>query len=219
MFREDANNRWKNIYEQLLKSRDLIYNLRIDIKDVKDLFTKLERYYSHTSYYWMQRGLLKQLCKEYDEADTFLNQALAIRPNSYQIRHALAKNKLEKAVYICGNGFANEGDILYEKGTGELLALLESPRFSNNIGHSVHSYISMTLKYYKGRKKIIEKDRILEMYKYLVLSSKQSYDKWMKRCRDDLFNYCKLNYTEYMALFDIAAFDKFKVENRMSLIS
>ena len=109
MFREDANNRWKNIYEQLLKSRDLIYNLRIDIKDVKDLF--------------------------------------------------------------------------------------------------------------KGRKKIIEKDRILEMYKYLVLSSKQSYDKWMKRCRDDLFNYCKLNYTEYMALFDIAAFDKFKVENRMSLIS
>lgn len=52
----------------------------------------------------------------------------------------------------------------------------------------------------------------------MVLSSKQSYDKWMKRCRDDLFNYCKLNYTEYMALFDIAAFDKFKVENRMSLI-
>lgn len=41
----------------------------------------------------------------------------------------------------------------------------------------------------------------------------KSYD------RDDLFNYCKLNYTEYMALFDIAAFDKFKVENRMSLIS
>lgn len=77
----------------------------------------------------------------------------------------------------------------------------------------------VTVKYYKGRKKIIEKDRILEMYRYLVLSSKQSYDKWMKRCRDDLFNYCKLNYTEYMALFDIAAFDKFKVENRMSLIS
>ena len=218
MFREEGNNRWRTIYEQLLKSRDLIYNLRIEIKDVKDLFTKLEKFYSNTSYYWMQRGLLKQLDKEYDEADTFLNQALAIRPNSYQIRHALAKNKLEKAVYICGKGSINEGDVLYEKGASELLTLLDSPRFSNNIGHSVHSYISMTLKYYQKRGKIIEKDRILEMSEYLVLSSKQSYDKWMRRCREDLFNYCRLHYTDYMSLFDMAAFNEFKGENRMSLI-
>ena len=121
-------------------------------------------------------------------------------------------------MYICGKGSINEGDVLYEKGASELLTLLDSPRFSNNIGHSVHSYISMTLKYYQKRGKIIEKDRILEMSEYLVLSSKQSYDKWMRRCREDLFNYCRLHYTDYMSLFDMAAFNEFKGENRMSLI-
>ena len=137
----------------------MIDSLKLDFSDAVALFAKLERCYSKTSYFWMQRGLLKQLCKEYDEADTFLNQALAIRTNSYQIRHALAKNKLEKAVYICSNNY-NEGDDLYVQGTEELRGLIESPRFSNNIGHSVHSYILMTLKYYKKRKKIIEKETL-----------------------------------------------------------
>ena len=42
--------------------------------------------------------------------------------------------------------------------------------------------------------------------------------KWMRRCRKDLFNYCRLYYTDYMSLFDMAAINEFKVENRMSLI-
>ncbi len=67
MFREEENNRWKNIFEQILKSRDLIRELRIDKTDVIKLFAQLEKFYSKVSYFWMQRGLLKQYCKEYDE--------------------------------------------------------------------------------------------------------------------------------------------------------
>ena len=217
MVREDNNNRWKNVYEQLFKSRELIDSLKLDISDAVALFVKLEKCYSKTSYFWMQRGLLKQLCKEYDEADTFLNQALAIRTNSYQIRHALAKNKLEKAVYVCSNNY-NEGDDLYVQGTDELRGLIESPRFSNNIGHSVHSYILMTLKYYKKRKKIIEKEKIYEMHEYLVQSSKQNYDRYMKQCRKDLFNYCKSNYEDCISLFSVDVFKGFEKENFLNKV-
>lgn len=218
MFREDENNRWKNVFEQMFKSRELVKTLKLDILDVMALFVKMEKYYSNTSYFWMQRGLLKQFCKEYDEADTFLNQALAIRPNSYQIRHALAKNKLEKAVYIYKRNNCDAGDSLYDQGSYELIKLIENPRFSNNIGHSVHSYISMTLKYYKVSEKNIEEEKILEMHSFLVRSSKQSYDKWMKRCRRDLYDYCKLHYPQHVKIFDEGEFNEFKKENFLKAI-
>ena len=213
MFREGGNNRWQNVFEQLLKGRDLIRVLKIDKEDVVKLFAKMEKYYSDTSYYWMQRGLLKQYCHDYDEADTFLNQALCIRPNSYQIRHALAKNKLEKAMFLCDNNPGKEADDLYDDGSASLIALIEDPWFSNNIGHSVHSYISMTLKYFKKRGYIIDRSEVLTMYKYLVQSSKQNYDKWMKYCRENLFAYCKQYYPADAAMFDQEAFKAFKKVN------
>lgn len=213
MFREGFNNRWQSVFEQLLKARDLIRVLKIDKEDVVKLFAKMEKYYSETSYYWLQRGLLKQYYSEYDEADTFLNQALNIRPNSYQIRHALAKNKLEKAVFLCGNKREKEADELYDDGAAELISLIENPWFSNNIGHSVHSYISMTLKFYEKQGYLIDRETILNMYKYLVLSSKQNYDKWMKSCRISLFEYCKQYSPEDAYMFDQEAFNAFKKEN------
>lgn len=143
---------------------------------------------------------------------------MAIRPNSYQIKHALAKNKLEKAVDFCAKGNVNEGDQLFDQGVDELLVLLDSPKYSNNIGYSVHTYISMTLRYYKKRNRIIEEDTILLMYDYLVQSSKKSYDKWMRICRNELFKYCKENYPEDLSLFDISKFDKFKTENYIKSI-
>lgn len=213
MFREEENNRWKNVFEQLLKSKSLFHDLKLDQKDMAALFAKLERYYSNVSYFWLQRGLFKQSIGEYDESDNFLNQALAIRPNSYQIRHAIAKNKLEHSIAIVSRKHELEAFSLYENGIRELVSLIESPRFSRNIGHSVHSYIITTIKYFRKASKKISEAQILEMYEYLVQSSKQSYDQWMNTCRKDLFFYCQENAPKLTYLFEVKEFDKYNATN------
>ena len=213
MFREEENNRWKNVFEQLLKSKSLFHDLKLDQKDMAALFAKLEKYYCNVSYFWLQRGLFKQGTGEYDECDNFLNQALAIRPNSYQIRHAIAKNKLEHAIAIVTKKRELEALSLYESGSRELISLIESPRFSRNIGHSVHSYIITTMKFFRKANKIISGEQILEMHEYLVQSSKQSYDQWMNTCRRNLFFYCNENAPNLKHLFEEKEFDKYNATN------
>lgn len=213
MFREEENNRWKNVFEQLLKSKSLFHDLKLDQKDIAALFAKLEKYYCKVSYFWLQRGLFKQGTGEYDECDNFLNQALAIRPNSYQIRHAIAKNKLEHAIAIVTKKRELEALSLYESGSRELISLIESPRFSRNIGHSVHSYIITTMKYFRKANRIINEEQILEMHEYLVQSSRQSYDQWMNTCRRNLFFYCNENAPNLKHLFEEKEFDKYNATN------
>ena len=214
MFREEENNRWKNIFEQLLKSHSLSHDLKLNRKDIAALFAKLEKYYYHVSYFWLQRGLFKQSNGEYDDCKNFLNQALSIRPNSYQIRHAIAKNELEKAISLVSkkNNFSEAFD-LYESGLNELIDLIESPRFSMNIGHSVHSYITTTLRFYRKANRIIDKKDILEMHNYLIESSKQSFDQWMNSCRKDLLGYCTAYIPELKSLFDYSKFAKYSTTN------
>ena len=213
MFREDANNRWKNVFEQLLKSRSLFHDLKIDKNNLAALFAKLEKYYHSVSYFWLQRGIFKQNIGEYDEAHNFLNQALSIRPNSYQIRHAIAKNRLEQSIYLISTKRKAEAYSFYDAGLHELEDLIESPRFSRNIGHSVHSYISTTIKFYRKANQIISKEQIIEMHKILIQSSKQSYDQWMNNCRRDLYFYCEAYVPDLKKMFDPSEFEKYKSTN------
>ena len=213
MFREECNNRWKNSFELLLKSKSLYKDLKIDYNDIVNLFARIEKYYNNVSYFWLQRGLLKQIIGEYEDARIFLQQALSIRPNSYQIRHAIAKNDLERSIKLLSVGNAQEAEALYNSGVECLEELIDSPRFSNNIGHSVHTYINTTIKYFKKKKQIIDGELILKMSEYLVESSKLSYDKWMRDCRRDLFAYCSNNIPNLKNIFDAKKFDKYQKFN------
>ena len=211
MFREEENNRWKNSFEKLLNARALSKNLRISPEKIISLFARIEKYYKNVSYFWLQRGLAKQIKHEYNDASNFLNQALSIRPNSYQIRHAIAKNKLEEAISLLTDASRNaEAWDLFEFGRTELEKLIESPKFSKNIGYSVHSYIKSTIKFYKMTRNIIASNEIIKMRDFLVTSCEQNYDRWMKDCRSDLFAYCQENLKDYAALFDVKNFEKYK---------
>lgn len=213
MFREETNNRWKTSFELLLKTRSLHKDLKIENKDIAQLFAKLEKYYRNVSYFWLQRGLLKQSMGEYEDSKNFLNQALSIRPNSYQIRHAIAKNDIEQAIDKLLREKDNEAINLYECGADSLIELIESPRFSNNMGHSVHTYITTTLRYYKAIRKIISDDLIEKMHLYLVQASKQSYDNWMANCRKDLYAYCSQYVPKLKSKFDAQDFNNYRKFN------
>ena len=214
MFREEDKNRWKIVFEKLLKTQSLRQNLHIKPKKIIELFAKLEKLYSNVSYFWLQRGLAKQLIGQFDDAENFLNQALSIRPNSYQIRHAIAKNKLDKSLKILPDKKRyDEAWELFNEGLSNLMELIESPRYSYSLNYSVHSYINSAMKFHKKAHVKIDEERILTMQEILIYASEKNYDSWMSECRQDLYAYCKENYPNLLPRFDISKFRKYKELN------
>lgn len=209
-FRENVNNRWKNIFEQLLRYNSLKDQLRLNGQTISSLFARLEKCLSDISYFWMQRGLAKQDQKKYDEADGFLEQALSIRPNSYKIRHAIAHNKLKQAVDMIADDRNNlEAVELFKMGIDELIELISKPQFSHNIGYSVNTYIIENLNYHRLRRMRIPEEQIKFMHSILMSAAEQNYDYYIKTCRSRLFNYCLINYPQLAKLFGEDAFSSY----------
>lgn len=214
MFREEDNNRWKIVFEKLLKTQSLMHNLQISSKAVIELFAKLEKYYSNVSYFWLQRGLAKQANYQFDDAENFLNQALSIRPNSYQIRHAIAKNKLDKAIkFSSKNKWLDEAKSLFDDGLNELMELIESPRYSNSLNYSVHSYINSVIKFHNKIHTNIDGERILTMRDILIHASERNFDRWMENSRCNLYSYCKEHCPQYVLEFDRTKYRKYRESN------
>lgn len=215
MFREESNNRWKNVFEQLLKTRSLLRNLRIEKNSITKIFARIEKYYYNVSYFWLQRGLAKQELKEYDEANNFLEQALSIRSNSYKIRHAIAKNKINKAIDLASKE-ANRAEsyALFEEGLYNLKELMENPLFSRNINYSVSTYILDSLKFYNKISCRIIKEKLYYMHEILNAASRIDYDNWMEKCRSRLFVYCMEKNPDLADLFDRNKYVQYYKNNR-----
>ena len=214
MFREEINNRWKNVFEQLLKTRALRNNLRVGINSIIKIFARIEKHYDNVSYFWLQRGLAKQELKNYDEANIFLEQALSIRSNSYKIRHAIAKNKINKAIDLAAKeiNYA-ESYNLFDEGLRDLIELMENPLFSRNINYSVSTYILDSLKFYMKISDSIPKEQIVYMHEILNSASKVDYDSWMQRCRLKLCLYCKEKEPDLAYLFNGKEYESYNKNN------
>lgn len=94
---EKKANVWYYIFQCLLKEDLLKDRLKLDFEKINNLFLSVKNYYRETSYYWLQLGILYQNNKDYSSAFTYLQQSYSIRPYSYQIQHAIARNYLKAA--------------------------------------------------------------------------------------------------------------------------
>lgn len=211
LFNESSNNRWKDIFEQLLKKDSLYRSLKISAKNIISLFAKLEKKFCNISYFWLQRGLAKQLVHEFDDSSIFLDQALKIRPASYQIRHAIARNKLDQAIYQLKNKCSyDDAWKLFDDGLFDMLGLINSAKFSRSLRYSVHTYIHFTLQFYNTADKKIPEEDLTDMSELLSKGSEQSFDGWMENCRKELYEYCRKNATNFVHLFEAKRFNKYK---------
>lgn len=185
-FYENCDNVWEGIFEKLLKTKALVSILNMDKQDIRHLFVALERKYEKISYYWMQRGIFLQSLKDFENAELFLNQALNIRPNSYQIRHALAKNNLERSLYELNEGRETVAPYYFGEGEKRILELIESPYYSNALCYSVHTYIDMKIKYCKATHTMTE-NVLMDLYQYLLEGARVNYDRYIKDVRNTLY--------------------------------
>lgn len=95
--RERNADVWYFIFQGLMKEDMLEKNMKLSLEQIEKIFLSVKEQYKEISYYWLQLGLLFQKKKDYGSAYIYLEQSSSIRPDSYKIQHALARNYLRDA--------------------------------------------------------------------------------------------------------------------------
>ena len=144
-FKEGEYNELSSILYKILNIKALCNMFAF--KKIKELYGWIEEDCKQYSYYWVQRGLCaqKQKSPDYEEADRFLREASTIRPNSYQVAHAVAKNLIERGLDNLQNDKSDS--VIFDEGLQDMKLLVTDKKFSRAFGYSLHSYIDSLLKY------------------------------------------------------------------------
>ena len=155
-FNEGDYNEFSSFLYKLLSFKSLkVYFSPYELKKLYALVKDMCKQYS---YYWVQCGLCaqKQESPDFEEADRFLRKAREIRPNSYQVTHAIAKNQIERGLEILK--VSKDKDTFFVDGINEMKWLINNPRYSRALGYSLHSFIDSLLKYSVLTNNVIRKE-------------------------------------------------------------
>lgn len=143
------------IFERAIKVRRIRKLHLLQNKDILLLLGSLEEYCNHISYFWVQFGIAAQINGEFEDASNHLRYALSMRPNSYQVNHALANNEMLWGIHLL-NSKIGDGDSKFLQGAERMYQIAQDKGFSKSYRYSVHSYINMWLEYAKVPGRVID---------------------------------------------------------------
>ena len=169
---EYENNYWRIIFESLTNEKWLEQKLKLKLDDILDLYYQLKNYYGEVSYYWLQLGIAEQHKGDYGKAQTHLDMAAEIRPNAYQIQHAIARNYLKHSINV---NDSKESESLFTTGKNRMLELINSKEYYKKKAKdfSIHCYVSETMKYYRKWDKKPNKSLARELHGYIDKMNKE----------------------------------------------
>lgn len=137
---EKRNDAWYIIFQCLLKEDLLESSLRLKKGEIERTYLSVKKEYDSISYYWLQLGLFMQRNGDFVSAYNYLAKSASIRPNSYKIQHAIARNYLRQA-----NSTSNYEDAkeLFMQGESKMKSLIDSKEYSKEKAKpfSVNSYV------------------------------------------------------------------------------
>lgn len=167
---EKENSYWRIVFESLAKGLWLEKNMKFSRSEIMKFYYQLKSYYKDVSYYWLQLGIAEQRQKDFAKAQIHLKMAEEIRPMSYQIQHALARNYLKHSIY---ERQRNEAENLFKQGASQMVALIESKEKYKEKARdfSIHCYVSEWINYCSKVEmgaKVSSKD-INKIYKYIEM--------------------------------------------------
>lgn len=129
LFNEKIENIYSDYFHILVKENFLHKKLGIPYELLRQYYNEIENKFKDISYYWMQRAILEQHDKHFEEAEIFINNAKKIRPDSYQAQHALAKNRMERALKELEDGSSySVVAYLFEEGETGIIDLINNPK-------------------------------------------------------------------------------------------
>ena len=147
-FNEGDVNEWSEIFQKALTVKRILKEKILSLSTIRELLNEVERYGEKYSFYWIQRGIASQKDGEYDLADHYFREGIRLRPASYQARHALAKNLMERAIEQIKNGDTSYAPYYMDEGRGEIKKIIDDPAYSRGYKYSLHALIDMSINKY-----------------------------------------------------------------------
>lgn len=201
MFNEKTENIWSDYFHILIKENLLRKKLKIDYQNLREFYIDIEKSFEDISYYWMQRAILEQHSENFDQAEIFINNAKRIRPESYQAKHALAKNWMERALKEINEGASYDVvEVLFEEGEKDIISLINSPQYSRSFCYSVHAYLDMKMKYCNKLRKSISETETECFVGWILKGLRLSNDKYMNDIKNRFIDFAKYwGYESYIS--------------------
>uniref|UniRef100_UPI0018AC1BE0 SIR2 family protein n=1 Tax=Clostridium cuniculi TaxID=2548455 RepID=UPI0018AC1BE0 len=163
---ENKLNYYKIIFEHLTKEEKLRIDLGISAEQIKEFYYRIKEYYEDISYYWLQLGLIEQHLGDFTRALNHLEQAEGIKPNTYQIEHAIARNYLRHANSLENLSVALE---LFEIGEKKLIKLIENQEILQPLAYSINCYLNEKIKFINKFNLVLEESEYKRMFRYVKI--------------------------------------------------
>jgi hypothetical protein len=144
--REKRNDTWYIIF-QCLSKEDILHNkFKLNNTDISYIYYSIKDYYKDISYYWLQLGLYEQRIGNFPKAYNHLEMSSSIRPNSFKIQHAIARNYLRHANNT--NEYAKAVS-LFLKGEEQIKDLINSTEYFKEKAKqfSINCYVIEKIKF------------------------------------------------------------------------
>ena len=195
LFEEDDGSIYYEIFQKILRVKRIRDNSMLPKKMLLSLFEELESRCKHISYFCVEYGLATQQVGDYATARNHFLYARGIRPNSYQVRHALAKNKMESSFELLKAKNA-DADIKFTDGCREMSELINDRDYTRAFSYSVHTYAMLLMRYYGYKECPMPKKYLLELQQYfetIIHSASRSgcIDAKLQKVIFRYINYCK----------------------------
>lgn len=189
---ERKNDMWYIIFQCLLKDDILQDKLKLNRKERNNIYFSVKEEYKHISYYWLQLGLFFQKCGDYTAAYNYLEMSSSIRPNSFKIQHAIARNFLRHA-----NNTKNkiEALALFKNGETRMKELIESKEYYKEKAKlfSVNCYVSEKIHFCNKFCMCPENSEIRYMYSELKSVIDNRNDPYMDHVCESFFAFLEKN--------------------------
>ncbi|MDN5125875.1 SIR2 family protein [Aliarcobacter butzleri] len=156
--------RGKNLYTEishsLLVSKFYYKIFNINIKDNEklydDFYHSLSSYFGENSDFWLQYAKMEMKLGDYPSAKIHLEQAIALNPKSYKIKHAIGQLHILKSLTY--DNF-EEAKKEFEIGEKIMISQIEI-----NDAYPIHSYVDGFIQFHKKFKFQLENNKVKELY-------------------------------------------------------
>ena len=190
LFTENDQSESYELFQKALRIKRIRNYSLLSNDQIEDLFTSLEKHCSTISYFWVQFGLAFQYLKRFEDANNCFLYAKSIRSESYQVAHALAKNRMEIGLDDLRKGNL-DADEVFNQGCNEMEEIIYNPNFQNAYNYSVHSYAFFIMKYYDKKGLLVPSEKCVMLNKLFVQVIAKPIDVRMKNIIVQFCDYCK----------------------------
>lgn len=142
------NEYFNQIQGRLMNELFLRKNLKLPAVKVKELLTKLLKYYDENHNYFIQLGRAEQALGHYSLALNHLQQAEILAPGSYNVKNSIARNYLKQA-YDDSRLTQDEATAAYDTGRRIMLDLISHREQYQVRAYSIHSLVVESVKYWR----------------------------------------------------------------------